>query len=142
MKRILLTLIVLLTSCAVSDESTTTTSLTDAALASTTVELSTTAAILTTTTAAAGAATTSIGVSDFAFSPATVTVSVGDTVAWNLNDGSHTSTSGAPPDGDGMWSQALDPEFTFTFTFTAAGEFRYFCRFHPDFMTGVVIVEP
>jgi plastocyanin len=27
-------------------------------------------------------------------------------------------------------------------TFDQAGEFPFFCRFHPDFMTGVVVVEP
>ena len=116
MKRILLTLIVLLTACAES--------------------------VTTTTSAGPSGVATPVGVSDFSFSPSTVTVSVGDTITWNLTDGSHTSTSGTPPDGDGLWSETLDPEAPFAFTFTEAGEFPYFCRFHPYFMTGVVIVEP
>jgi plastocyanin len=110
------------------------------AAASTTLGASTT--IAASTTAGGGAATTSVGVSDFAFSPSTVTISVGDSVAWNLTDGTHTTTSGTAPDGDGLWSETLDPNAPFTFTFEEAGEYPYFCRFHPDFMTGMVIVEP
>jgi plastocyanin len=120
----------------------TTTSTTVATSEAPTITADTNTTLASSTTATGGASTTSVGVSDFAFSPSSVTISVGDTVAWNLTDGTHTSTSGTPPDGDGLWSQTLDPAAPFTFTFEEPGEYSYFCRFHPDFMSGTVIVEP
>jgi plastocyanin len=71
------------------------------------------------------------------FEPATVTVSVGDTVTWrNTDDVPHTSTS-----DDGAWdSGALAPGEEFSFTFEEAGTYPYFCEFHPG-MEGTVVVQ-
>ncbi|CAN5191069.1 hypothetical protein BH18ACT5_BH18ACT5_05140 [soil metagenome] len=71
-----------------------------------------------------------------------MTVKVGDSVTWNLTEGAHTATSGTAPEGDGIFNETLDANAPFSFTFGEAGEYRFFCRFHPDFMTGTVIVEP
>jgi plastocyanin len=71
-----------------------------------------------------------------------VTVNVGDSVTWTLAGGAHTTSSGSTPDLDGLWDQALTADAPFTFTFEEPGTYEYFCRFHADFMTGTVTVEP
>lgn len=84
-------------------------------------------------------ATVGVNIQNFAFSPASVNVSVGDTVVWTqLDSAPHTSTS---DDNPPVWtSGALSLQQTFAFTFYAAGAFSYHCQFHP-FMTGSVNVQ-
>ncbi len=71
------------------------------------------------------------------FEPATITISVGDTVTWrNTDDVPHTSTS-----EDEVWdSGALAAGEEFSFTFEEAGTYPYFCEFHPG-MEGTVVVQ-
>ncbi|MGH8958402.1 MAG: cupredoxin domain-containing protein [Acidimicrobiia bacterium] len=102
----------------------------------------TTAAAAATTGAPSAGGDVSVTANDFSFSPAMVTVSVGDSITWTLAEGAHTTSSGSSPDLDGIWDQALTADAPFTFTFEEPGTYDYFCRFHPDFMTGTVIVEP
>lgn len=115
---------------------------TTAAVATTAAPAATTAPGASTTGAASGGGEVIVSANDFSFSPATVTVSVGDSVTWTLAEGAHTTSSGTAPDLDGLWDQALTADEPFTFTFEQAGTYEYFCRFHPDFMTGTVTVEP
>ena len=130
------------------DETTTTstaaatTTTTGATSTTTAAATTTTTAAATTTTAPAGGSTVTIGAENFGFSPATVTISVGDTVQWVLSDGSHTTTSGAAPTPDGLWNQVITAEAPVSVTFDQAGQFRFYCRFHPDAMQGTVVVEP
>lgn len=124
---------------------TTTTAATTSTAAVTTASTAaatTTSAAVTTTTAPAGGSTVTIGAENFGFSPATVTIGVGDTVQWVLSDGSHTTTSGAAPTPDGLWNQVITAEAPVSVTFDQAGQFRFYCRFHPDAMQGTVVVEP
>jgi plastocyanin len=102
----------------------------------------TTAQATTTTVPPAGSQTVTIGAENFAFSPSTVTIKVGDTVQWVINDGSHTSTSGANSTPDGAWNQVIAADAPVSVTFDQAGQYRFFCRFHPDAMQGTVVVEP
>ena len=120
----------------------TTTTTTAATTTTITAVTTTTAAATTTTTAPAGGSTVTIGAENFAFSPSTVTVSVGDTVQWVLNEGSHTTTSGDAPTPDGLWNQVIAAEAPVSITFDQAGQFSFYCRFHPDAMQGTVVVEP
>jgi len=79
---------------------------------------------------------------DFAFSPLSITVNVGDTVRWtNTGTFAHTSTSGAVwPTWDGIWdSGPLFNGQSFSFTFTQPGTFPYFCL--PHGFSGTVIVQ-
>ncbi len=94
------------------------------------------------TTAAAGPVTRDVSIVDFAFSPAAITINVGDTVRWTNNGAApHTTTSGTTPTPDGKWaSPALSSGQTFSFTFTQAGVFPYFCAIH-TFMTGTITVQ-
>ena len=85
----------------------------------------------------ARAATQTVTISDFAFSPATVTVTAGDTVTWTNTDPvvhTATSTSGAFDSGD------IAQGDTFSFTFTTPGTYDYFCTPHPT-MTGRIVVQ-
>jgi plastocyanin len=93
------------------------------------------------TTGEGGGATVTVGAENFAFSPATVTVKVGDTVQWVLRDGSHTTTSGTPAAADGLWNEVITVDVPVSIPFDEAGEYRFFCRFHPDSMTGTIVVE-
>jgi plastocyanin len=87
----------------------------------------------------AGAASSSVSIIDFAFSPASITVHVGDTITWVNNSQSgvaHTSTS----DAAGWDSGILNKGASFSHSFGAAGSFTYHCNVHP-FMHGTVVVN-
>jgi plastocyanin len=86
---------------------------------------------------AAIAADQSVSIANFAFAPATVTVTVGDTVTWTNTDAVvHTATA-----SDGSWDTGDIAEgASASITFQAAGTFAYICTPHPA-MTGTVIVE-
>ncbi|MCA1824176.1 MAG: plastocyanin/azurin family copper-binding protein [Mycobacteriales bacterium] len=78
------------------------------------------------------------------WSPATVTVNVGDTVTWtNPTLTTHNVTSASGP-----WSKNTDlgpavPTATSTsFRFTSSGSYGYYCRFHrAQGMVGTVVVR-
>lgn len=86
----------------------------------------------------ATAANASVSIAGFAFSPASVTVSAGDTVTWTNNDAGvpHTVSSGT---GGELASGQLAGGASYQKTFTTPGTFAYHCDIHPS-MTGVVIV--
>lgn len=72
--------------------------------------------------------------------PKSVTVSAGETVFWNnIDDASHTVTSGNSVDGhDGIFdSDLIFPGSTFGYVFDEVGTFDYYCILHP-WMTGDV----
>lgn len=78
-----------------------------------------------------------VEIADFAFSPPTLTIVVGESVTWtNADPVVHTATSGlgAFDSGD------LDPGESFTFTFTTPGTYDYLCTPHPS-MTGSIVVR-
>jgi len=76
-------------------------------------------------------------IENFAFSPATLTVSVGTTVTWTNNDSTaHTVTSRTQTFDSGRLSQGQ----SFSYTFNQKGDFEYYCTYHPN-MTGKVSVE-
>ncbi len=77
------------------------------------------------------------------YDPQAVDVAVDTTVIWeNLDNTVHTVTSGTPDaGGDGTFdSEMMNAGDTYKFTFTDAGNYDYFCIFHP-WMVGVVNVE-
>jgi plastocyanin len=84
------------------------------------------------------AASQGVSISGFAFSPPSVTVSVGDTVTWTNSDSvTHTATA-----DDASWDAGniAAGGGTGAVVFTTAGTFPYHCRIHAQ-MTGTVIVE-
>ena len=78
----------------------------------------------------------SVDITNFAFVPATVTISRGTTVVWTQQDSgvSHTVT------GTGFDSGPLSQGDTFNQTFNEAGTFNYHCSIHTT-MTGTIIVQ-
>jgi uncharacterized delta-60 repeat protein len=82
-------------------------------------------------------ATQTVSIMDFAFSPQSKTVYVGETVRWTNNgSANHTSTSDT-----GVWnSGTMSPGATFNFTFSAPGTYTYKCNIHPS-MTGTITVQ-
>jgi plastocyanin len=81
------------------------------------------------------ATTHQVAIVDFAFSPATLTITAGDTVTWTNSDTvAHTAT------GSGFDSGLLDQGDSYSFTFSAAGTYDYVCTPHPT-MTGQIVVQ-
>jgi amicyanin len=79
---------------------------------------------------------TAVAITDFKFSPATLTVPVGTTVTWtNQDEEPHTI---AAKDGS-FHSPGMDTHGTYSFTFTTPGSYDYICSIHP-FMAGTVMV--
>jgi len=77
------------------------------------------------------------------WSPADITINVGDTVHWmNVDTVAHTVTGGSPANGpSGVFdSSLLMADAAFAFTFDEAGSYDYFCMVHP-WMTGSVSVN-
>jgi amicyanin len=84
-------------------------------------------------------ATDKVDITNYAFSPANITVKVGTTVTWTNKDAiGHTVTSDDGSDG-GMDSKVLNQGDTYTMTFSKAGTFPYHCTPHP-YMKGTVTV--
>jgi plastocyanin len=89
-----------------------------------------------------------ISIVDKTFSPADLTVNVGDTVVWTVTKAfteSHSVTSGAL--GDPNSGKLFDSGIkltkngdTFSQTFTTAGTFAYYCQVHPTEMKGTITV--
>jgi amicyanin len=81
-------------------------------------------------------ATSAVHITNFAFSPATITVKAGSTVVWTNDDSiQHDVTF----DSGGITSGAMNHNDTFSHTFRTAGTYHYICSIHP-FMHGTVIV--
>jgi LPXTG-motif cell wall-anchored protein len=79
---------------------------------------------------------TSVTIADFQFTPATITIHVGDTVTWtNHGPSAHTATA----NNGGFNTGVLQKGHSASHTFTTAGTFTYICQIHP-FMHGTVVV--
>ena len=73
-----------------------------------------------------------VTVSNFQFSPATITnVQVGDTIKWVWSNGGHNTTSAAIPAGAASWAHAItQTSATFLYKVTTAGQYNYTCTIH------------
>ena len=84
------------------------------------------------------AAARGVDIRDFAFSPRTVEIRVGDTVTWTNRDSvAHTATAQNGSFDTGLLAEGESGSIRFT----AAGTYRYLCTPHPQ-MTGTVVVRP
>ncbi|MFV1999273.1 MAG: plastocyanin/azurin family copper-binding protein [Acidimicrobiia bacterium] len=92
---------------------------------------------VTTTSSGAPSGGSEVSIENFAFGPADLTVSVGDTITWTNNENGvpHTTTA-----DDGLWdSSTMRPDDTFAFTFTEAGTFTYLCTIHPSMRATITV---
>jgi LPXTG-motif cell wall-anchored protein len=86
---------------------------------------------------ARAAASGSVTIKDFDFSPATITVDVGDTVTWtNAGPSAHTATANDGSFDTGLLSKGQSGSETFS----TPGTIAYICTPHP-FMKGTVVVK-
>lgn len=81
-----------------------------------------------------------IHMSDFSFSPAALTIKVGDKVKAVNDMGSHTFTSSSGPRS---WdSGGVDQGSSYTVTFTVAGSYSFVCSYHEGIgMKGTLTVR-
>lgn len=131
--------ITLLLAGCMAEEPSTTPPPTTTAATTTTVPTTTTPAPTTTTTTTAPTTTTTtpaapprhVHVGGGKFDPASLTIQRGETVEWDLHDGSHTVTirkDSDLPTSPYRFDRVLQDRATYTFD--EAGHFRVFCRFH------------
>src|SRR5712691_2231229 len=111
------------------------------------------AIIIVSSTTLSWAATRTVNISNFAFTDtqsnnSTTVINEGDTVQWNWQSGTHSTTSGTCSGpgsctASGIWdSTVLSAPNTFSFTFNNSGSFPYYCQVHTTGMLGKVIVNP
>lgn len=82
----------------------------------------------------------SVGVGDFFFNPANLTVNQSDTVRWTCSAGFHNVRHTGTPSLFGN-SPALAP-WTYEFVFNlSAGDYPYICDVHPPQMIGTITVQ-
>ncbi len=81
-----------------------------------------------------------VHVGNFYFNPSAVTVSVGDTIRWQWDNGIHTTTSGTIPAGADAWDKNItsgSPDFEYPVTMP--GSYSYVCTLHATMgMTGTI----
>lgn len=83
------------------------------------------------------AADRNVRIEDFSFSPATITIDVGDRVRWTNRDNvEHTATARNGSFDTGLLANGESR----TVRFTTAGRYRYICTPHPS-MTGTIVVQ-
>ena len=96
------------------------------------------------------AADQTVNIVGLTFEPADITVSVGDTVTWEVTESigaPHSVTSGTPddPDPGSIFDSGADGLIevgeTFEHTFETAGTFAYYCTVHGASMSGQVVVQ-
>lgn len=82
--------------------------------------------------------TIAVDIKNYAYAPANLTVSVGDTVTWTNDDTApHTVTVTNGPEK--FNSPTLQQGQTYTFTFTKPGTYSYYCAVHPDMKAAVTV---
>lgn len=84
---------------------------------------------------ASGTAAASVVIDDMAFSPKTIEISVGDTMAWTwkddaVHDVAFDDAVASPKQESGTWH----------WTFDRPGSYDYVCSLHPN-MRGTVVVR-
>jgi plastocyanin len=86
--------------------------------------------------APASAKTITVTIDNVAYAPKDISARVGDTVVWkNADPFVHTATA-----RDKSFDIAIAPDKSGSLTLKKAGEFDYYCRFHPN-MTGHISVK-
>lgn len=79
-----------------------------------------------------------VTIRDMSYSPATLRVSVGDTIVWkNLDDHDHTVTA----DDGSFKSGNIRSGSSFSHNFRKAGTYSYGCKYHPRMRGSVTVGE-
>lgn len=89
--------------------------------------------------ASAEAAPQHVAIENYAYSPASVTVYVGEAVTWTNHDqASHDVVTTSAPAA--FQSPLLATGESWSFTFTVPGTYAYYCSVHPDMRAQVVVL--
>jgi plastocyanin len=105
------------------------------------------AAVIVLAAAAPAAADASVSMGDNFYDPATVTVTVGETVTWTNNGQlSHTVTADngsfdSSPNCPTVITDCMESGDSYSQSFNSAGSFDYFCKVHGQSMSGTVVVQ-
>jgi plastocyanin len=91
----------------------------------------------TSTTGSTGSSDNVVEVSNFSFSPSTLTVKAGTTVTFKGVTGAHTVTSDAS--SPMSFDQSVSEGSSITITFANPGAYKYHCSFHSQ-MHGTIVV--
>lgn len=83
-----------------------------------------------------------VTVTAMAYSPASLTVNVGDTVTWVFDDNGMAHDVSGVGDARGKLRSPLKKSGTYTYTFTEPGTYDYTCTPHPDMRGSVVVQAP
>ncbi|QWF78861.1 cupredoxin domain-containing protein [Amycolatopsis sp. CA-230715] len=87
----------------------------------------------------AKAATFQVMMQGYAFSPAALTVHVGDTVTWMQHDEApHDATTTSAPAS--FRSPSLSSGQSWSYTFRTPGTYSYYCSVHPDMRATVTVL--
>lgn len=74
------------------------------------------------------------------YTPAEITLHVGDTITWVNNDPlPHTATAAKNAPG-GPWEVMLPPGKSATMQMMTAGTIDYYCRFHPNMKARIIVL--
>ncbi len=84
-------------------------------------------------------AAVTVDVTDMKFSPADVTIKVGETVTWKFKDSVPHTVQGIGDKAMGI-NSPIFAKGQWSYTFFAPGTYRYLCSLHPQ-MRGTVTVE-
>lgn len=88
--------------------------------------------------ASSTASTASVDMMGYKFSPANLTIKVGDTVTWTNHDTAPHNV--VISDGPVKFtSPTLNTGETYTYTFTVAGKYDYYCSIHPDMQASITV---
>jgi plastocyanin len=83
-----------------------------------------------------------VTIADNSFTPASLTISVGDTVTWTWTGSNPHSVVGTSDNAvDLIDSEQQTGSGTYEVTFDEAGEYEYQCGVHGSSMSGTIIVE-
>ncbi len=83
---------------------------------------------------------TMIDIKNYAYTPVTVTVKVGDKVTWTNQDSMRHDVVMDDDSAEGPNSELLAKGESYSYTFTKAGTYEYHCSPHP-YMKATVVVE-
>jgi amicyanin len=85
--------------------------------------------------------TNQVTISNYAFSPATITVKAGTKVTWTNQDSVQHTVTMDDSDAAGPKSELLSKGDSYSYTFTKAGTYEYHCTPHTYMKAKVVVTE-
>ncbi len=81
-----------------------------------------------------------VTIAKLVYTPAEITMHVGDTITWVNNDAiAHTATAAKDAPG-GPWEVMIPPGKSASIQMTTAGTIDYYCRFHPNMKARIIVL--